>query len=156
MRATEETVREYLRAREIPDLELLDEVVSEGFVHEMRGQQQDRAGLFAEVNALGKVFTDMRHEIGTLFSTGEQVACRYTLHARHVGAMRLSAPLAESYGAGWLPATDRTIRLPGMFIAIVRGGQLHTGWGEYDRLGLVMQLGVFESSAGGRPPQAVG
>jgi predicted ester cyclase len=156
MRATEETVREYLRAREAPDLELLDEVVAEGFVHEMRGEQQDRAGLFAEVNALGKVFADMRHEVGALFSSGEQVACQYTFYARHVGAMRLSERLAEIYGAGWLPATDRTIRLPGMFIAIVRGGQLRTGWGEYDRLGLMMQLGVLESSAGGRPPQAVG
>ena len=156
MRSNEETVREYLRARQTPDLELLDEVVAEGFVHVMLGQQQDRAGLFAEVTDLGRVFADMHHEIGTLFSSGEQVACQYTLHARHVGAMRLGGPSAEISGARWLPATGRTVHLPGMFIAIVRGGQLHTGWGEYDRLGLLMQLGVFDGSTGDRPPDAVG
>lgn len=149
MRTNEETVREYLRAREAGDLESLDDLVAAEFVHEMRGEQQDRAGLFAEVSALGEVFADMRHEIGALFSDGEQVACQYTLYARHVGAMPLSARLAEIYGAGWLPATDRAIRLQGMFIAIVRDGQLQSGWGEYDRFNLMMQLGVFDSSAGG-------
>jgi predicted ester cyclase len=103
MRATEEMVREYLRAREIPDLELLDEVVAEGFVHEMRGQQQDRAGLFAEVNALGKVFADMRHEIGTLFSTGEQVACRYTLSGLF-GFERGQGVMVASLDQSGLPA----------------------------------------------------
>jgi predicted ester cyclase len=140
MTTSEAVVRDYLRARETADLQLLDEVVAPGFVHRMLGIEQDRAGLFAEVGNLPSVFADMHHDIEAVFTSGDQVACQYTFTARHIGPIPLSEQTRGFYGSESLAATGRQITLTGMFIAEVRDGRLHAGAGEYDRLTLLTQL----------------
>jgi predicted ester cyclase len=143
MDANESVVRDYLRARETADLDLLDRVVAPGFVHTMRGREQDRDGLFDEVRRIGSVYADMHHDIEVLFASGSQVACRYTFRARHVGPLPLAEPIASLYGSDVIEATGRSVTLTGMFVVEVRDGQLQHGSGEFDALNLLLQLGTF-------------
>lgn len=103
-------VSDYLRARATKDLDLLDRVVAPGFRHEMLGREQDRAALFEEVAHFP--FSEADFEIDALVEEGDRVACRYRFRGR--------AP------------SGRPAEFTGMFIAVVRDGQLISGWGEYD------------------------
>lgn len=140
MRTSEEAVRDYLRARETADLALLDEVVAPGFTHRMRGVDEDRDTLFASVAQGPSVYAEMHHEIEVLLTAGDQVACQYRFRGRHVGPLPIRGSLADLYGATQVPATGHTVEMTGMFIAVVRAGQLQSGAGEFDALGLLLQL----------------
>jgi predicted ester cyclase len=145
MRTPEQAVRDYVRARESTDLDLLNEVVAPGFSHMMLGREQDREGLFAEVRSLPSVFAEMRHDIGVLVSSGGDVSCQYTFHARHVGSMPITDDrIATTLGLRSVPPTNRMLALTGLFIARVRNGQLQSGWGEYARLTMMTQLGILD------------
>jgi predicted ester cyclase len=111
-------VLDYLRARQTRDLQLLDRVVTSDFSHEMNGERQDRASLFAEVERLP--FVDARFEVDALVEEGDQVACRYRFFAE--------------------TSARHPIVFSGMFIATLRDGQLASGWGEYDTARLRRQL----------------
>jgi predicted ester cyclase len=111
-------VLDYLRARQTRDLQLLDRVVTSDFSHEMMGERQDRASLFAEVESLP--FVDARFEVDALVEEGDQVACRYRFFAE--------------------TSAGRPIAFSGMFIATLRDGRLASGWGEYDAARLRRQL----------------
>ena len=151
MRTSEEAVRDYLRARETGDLALLDEVVAPGFTHRMRGVQEDRDTLFARVAQAASLYADMHHEIEVLLTTGVQVVCQYRFRARHVEPLPLSGSLADLCGATQIPAAGGTVEMTGMFIAVVRDGQLQSGAGEFDALGLLLQLRAQGRPDPGRP-----
>jgi predicted ester cyclase len=113
-----QAVVDYLRARQTRDLDLLDRVVADDFSHEMLGETQDRAGLFAEVEGLP--FANGRFEVDALVEEADRVACRYRFSAE--------------------TPSGRPVSFTGMFIATMRDGQLASGWGEYDAGRLRRQL----------------
>lgn len=97
------------------------------------------------------VFADMNHDIGPLVATEPYVACQYTFRGRHIGTMPLNEQAAALCGRTSLEPTGRIVTLTGMFVAVVRAGQLHGGWGEFDRLGLLAQLNHPTVEADGLP-----
>jgi predicted ester cyclase len=116
-------VLRYLDGRRTFDTDVLEEVLHPDFFHYMHGKLEDRPGLFETVarekaSGLGEL---EQLEIGTV-AEGDRVAVRYTWRGRN-------------------PQSGEPITFSGMFIAVVQGGQMTTGWGEMDRLGLYRQLG---------------
>jgi predicted ester cyclase len=129
-----QAVRTYLRARATPDLTLLDSVIAADFSHVMLGRDQDRDGLFREVAA--EVFTDVEMDVEVLVEEDDKVACRYRFSGTH------SKPLPVGGGRVVEPTGVRA-NFPGLFIVVMRDGMLASGWGEYDRVGLLRQLGAL-------------
>jgi predicted ester cyclase len=84
----------------------------------MLGERQDRDGLFAEVESLP--FMNGSFEVDTLVEEANHVACRYRFFADGPGG--------------------HSIAFSGMFIAVMRDGQLTSGWGEYDATRVRRQL----------------
>lgn len=102
-------VLDYLLARQMQDLQLLDRVLTCDFSHEMLGERQDRASLFEEVERLP--FVDARFEVHALVEQGDQVACRYRFFAKTRGDVRSPSRACSSrrYGMGsWRPAGAST------------------------------------------------
>jgi predicted ester cyclase len=117
-----DAVLAYLHAREVADLDLLANVVTDDFHHVMNGRHQDRAALFAEVAA--GPFTGT-FQVDALVEEDDMVACRYRFEGTHTGPLPIGQ--GRVIEAGGAP-----ISFTGMFIAVMRDGRLASGWGEYD------------------------
>jgi predicted ester cyclase len=138
-----DVVRTYMRAWETGDVDLMESVVAPGFTHVMMGRVEDRAGLLARVGSTGEVYSDVAHRLHELVAEGDRVACYWTMTARHTGPLPLGA-LATQLGRDVIEPTGATISQSGMFIAVIEDGRLVGGWGEYDRLRVLLELGAFD------------
>jgi predicted ester cyclase len=124
-----DAVLAYLRAREMADLDLLANAVSDDFHHIMNGRDQDRADLFAEV--AGAPFTGT-FQVDALVEEDDMVACRYRFEGTHTGPLPIGrGRVIEARGA--------PVSYTGMFIAVIRDGRLASGWGEYDSASILRQ-----------------
>jgi predicted ester cyclase len=148
--ANKDVVRTYVRAWETADVELMESVVAPGFTHTMLGQVEDRASLLQRVALSSSLYSDVSYHLDELVAEGDRVAYRWRSTARHTGPMPLGPVVGSWLGRDAIQATGETIALSGMFIAIVRDGQLVGGWGEFDRLGLIIHLAETD----GGPPTA--
>jgi len=81
-------------------------------------------------------FPDLRLTIEDIFAEGDKVVVRGTLHGTHRGNIEIG-----SMGMT-LPPTGKHIAFVGMDIFHFRGGKIVEAWGNWDRLGLLQQLGV--------------
>ena len=84
-------------------------------------------------------FPDRRVTIDHLFGEGDLVTVRSTVTGTHSGADFMG-----------IPAAGRQVRIEGMSIYRVAGGQAVEHWGLNDGVGLLMQLGALA------PPAAAG
>jgi len=73
---------------------------------------------------------DLRYEIGAIYADGEKVAMRYRATGTQTG---------EFQG---IPPTGNSIDLTGHMVLYVRDGKIVEGWGFWDTLGLLQQLGL--------------
>ncbi|MFO7547409.1 MAG: ester cyclase [Acidimicrobiia bacterium] len=136
MTANEQAVRTYLLARETGDRHLAESLLTLDFGHEMNGRPQSRAELLEEIEAMGGAFSSAHYEILALVEQGDRVACHYRFSALHTGAL----PIGRERVA--VPSGDE-VHFDGSFVAELREGRLAQGWGAYDSLGLMRQLGVL-------------
>jgi steroid delta-isomerase-like uncharacterized protein len=114
------------------DLGAIDEYLAEGFVNHDPpfGVPADREGMREAGAMFRAAFPDWHSEIGILVGEGDLVVEHFTASGTQQG---------EILG---VPASDRTVDLPGINIWRVRDGRITERWGRLDDLGLLRQLGL--------------
>lgn len=81
-------------------------------------------------------FPDMEYRLEDILAEDDLVACRWTITGTHDG---------EFEG---IPATGEAVEIPASGLMRVENGQVAEAWLNYDRLGLLGQLGVVEPPTG--------
>ena len=125
-------VRAYLERAWIKrDPKAVDDLIAPDYKQHARNTPPGREGVKAFFAMLRSAFSEVEYLVEDMIAEGDRVAWRWTMKARHTGPFQ------------GLPATGRSISLPGMSMVRVRDGMLAEHWGEQDMLGLLQQLGVL-------------
>lgn len=114
-------------------IELVDELYSDDFVDDSPGGGTGRALIEHAVQEFHKAAPDLRIDIEDTFAKGDKVVIRYTARGTQTG---------EMWG---IPPTGKQFVVRGITVFRVAHGKIATEWTEYDRLGLMRQLGVVPS-----------
>lgn len=125
----EAVIRTYLKAWETGSTALFNEVLAPDFVDFMFGKSRTRDMLVRQATS-GDVAAERREiTIEGSLSLDDTIVVRTTTRATHA-------------------ASGTRLVTPGMIWARIRDGMIVEGWGEYDRLGQLQQLGVIPEDAG--------
>jgi steroid delta-isomerase-like uncharacterized protein len=114
-------------------LDVIDELIADDFVATVVGAPEQIRGPqgFREfVGLYRKAFPDLRITIDEEFAEGETVVTRWTATGTNEG---------ELMG---IPATGKQATTAGVNINRISGGKLVEGWGLFDQLGLLQQIGA--------------
>jgi steroid delta-isomerase-like uncharacterized protein len=111
-------------------IDLVDQLYAEDFVDDSPGGGRGRDTIKQAVAAFHRGAPDLRIEIEDIFGADDKVVVRYIARGTHCG---------EYIG---IPATGKPIIVRGITIFLVSRNKIQTEWTEYDRLGLMQQLGV--------------
>lgn len=114
-------------------LDLVDEMVSPDFVFHDPQSPSPVRGIEAYkqlVRYYTTAFPDLHFTIEDQVSDGTNVASRWSNTGTHQGDLM------------GIPATGRKIALTGITFGKIVDGKLVEGWGNWDTLGLLQQLGV--------------
>lgn len=111
----------------------LDDLLTNEFVdhEELRGIPPTGEGLKQKYTMLRAGFPDFGFTIEDLFSAGDRVAVRVTVHGTHEG---------EFMGR---PPTGRRFAVPSVGIFRIADRQIAEHWGVFDQLAMLGQLGAF-------------
>jgi steroid delta-isomerase-like uncharacterized protein len=114
------------------DLGAVDDLLAEDFVNHNPpfGASSDREGMRGAGAMFRAAFPDWHSDLGLLIGEGDLVVEQFTASGKQRG---------EIMG---VPATGRTVTLPGIQIFRVRNGRIVERWGRLDDLGLLSQLGL--------------
>ena len=110
---------------------LVDELYADDFVDDSPGGGKGRNFIKQAVAAFHQAMPDLAIEIEDVFATEDKVVLRYTALGTQTGAY------------GDIPATGKKAVVRGITIFLLANGKIKTEWTEYDRLGLIRQLGVI-------------
>jgi steroid delta-isomerase-like uncharacterized protein len=119
-------------------LDVIDELIAADCVTTVVGAPEQIRGAqgFREfVVMYRKAFPDLRLTTDEQIAEGENVVTRWTATGTHEG---------ELMG---IPATGKQATTAGINIARVAGGKIVEGWGLFDQLGLLQQIGVVPVAA---------
>jgi steroid delta-isomerase-like uncharacterized protein len=83
------------------------------------------------VREIRGAFPDMQVKVEDIFGAGDKVVLRWSAIMTHTGD-----------GLG-LPASGRTVRSRGISIARIVDGKIVEGWDNWDQLGMLEQIGVY-------------
>jgi steroid delta-isomerase-like uncharacterized protein len=125
------------------DLSVADEIIDKDFRGHAPGSTESRGpeGVRQFVDTWRSAFPDLRIDIDAQYaSDDDRVATQFTCTGTQSG------PLMG------IPATNRSVRMNGVAISRLRDGRIASDWGEFDMLGLLMQLGVARPPGAGPPP----
>ena len=86
------------------------------------------------VERIRGAFPDIKVMVDDAFGADDQVALRWSATMTHKG---------DQLG---MAATNREVKISGITITRIRNGQIVEGWDNWDRLGLMRQIGPAESS----------
>jgi steroid delta-isomerase-like uncharacterized protein len=114
-------------------LDVIDDLIADKFVATVIGAPEQIRGPqgFREfVVMYRKAFPDLRLTTDEQIAEGETVVTRWTATGTHEG---------ELMG---MPATGKQATTAGININRVAGGKLVEGWGLFDQLGLLQQIGA--------------
>jgi steroid delta-isomerase-like uncharacterized protein len=114
-------------------LDVIDELIADNFVATVVGAPEQIRGPqgFREfVVTYRKAFPDLRITIDEQLAEGETVVTRWTATGTNEG---------ELMG---IPATGKQATTAGININRISGGKLVEGWGLFDQLGLLQQIGA--------------
>jgi steroid delta-isomerase-like uncharacterized protein len=119
-------------------LEVIDELIADDFVTTVVGAPEQIRGPqgFREfVVMYRKAFPDLRITVDEQIAEGDIVVTRWTATGRNEGALM------------GMPATGKQATTAGININRISGGKLVEGWGLFDPLGLLQQLGAVPAPA---------
>jgi len=114
-------------------LDVIDELIADDFVATIVGAPEEIRGPqgFREFVVMYRTaFPDLRLTVDEQFAEGETVVTRWTATGTNEG---------ELMG---MPATGKQATTAGININRVSGGKLVEGWGLFDQLGLLQQIGA--------------
>ena len=89
------------------------------------------------VKQIRAAFPEIHIEVEDAFGSGDMVVARWSATMKHSGG-----------GLG-MPATGKSVRIPGTSIARILDGQIIEGWDNWDQLGMLQQIGAYS------PPQSM-
>jgi steroid delta-isomerase-like uncharacterized protein len=117
------------------DPNAVDDYLAEDFVNHDPpfGASADREGMRGAGTMFRSVFPDWHSDLHLLVAEGDIVVELFTASGTHTGT--------EIMG---VPASGRTVALPGINIFRLRDGRIVERWGRLDDLGFLRQLGVIE------------
>jgi steroid delta-isomerase-like uncharacterized protein len=115
-------------------VDLVDQLYADDFVDDSPGGGSGRELIKKTVTSFHKACPDLHIEVEDIFATNDKVVVRYTGHGTQTGAF------------GEIPPTGKTIKVRGLTVLLIANGKIKTEWTEYDRLGMLQQLGVIPSS----------
>ena len=114
-------------------LDVIDELIADDFVATIVGAPEEIRGPqgFREFVVMYRTaFPDLRLTVDEQFAEGETVVTRWTATGTNEG---------ELMG---MPPTGKQATTAGININRVSGGKLVEGWGLFDQLGLLQQIGA--------------
>ncbi len=115
--------------------DVLDEICAPDYVSHspstLPGVPNDREGQRQIIMAYRKAVPDIHFTIEDVVAEGDKVFCRWSSTGTNTG---------EVPG---MPATGKFTTVKGVDIERVQDGKLVEGWGLFDRLGMLQQLGVL-------------
>ncbi len=114
-------------------IELVDQLYADDFVDDSPGGGKGRELIKEAVAGFHKAMPDLRIEFEDVFAAGDRVVLRYTARGTQTG------PYGE------IPPTGKTVTVRGITIFQIVNGRIKREWTEYDRLGILRQLGVVPS-----------
>lgn len=103
------------------------------------GQQEDGKPLHGPadfvpfVERIRGAFPDMQIVVEDVFGAKDKVVLRWSATMTHRG---------DHLG---LPPTGKSVRVTGISIARIRGKQIIEGWDNWDQLGMLKQIGAYET-----------
>jgi steroid delta-isomerase-like uncharacterized protein len=112
---------------------LVDQLYADDFVDDSPGGGKGRELIKEAVAVFHQACPDLRMEIEDVFATEDKVVIRYTGRGTQTG------PFGE------IPPTGKAILVRGITILLIENGKIKTEWTEYDRLGMLRQIGVVPS-----------
>jgi steroid delta-isomerase-like uncharacterized protein len=123
------------------NVDLVDEVLSPGFVNHIRleGQRPGREGMKQLLQRWRLAFPDASVSVDLMLHEGDRVAARYTARGTHRDAFL------------GIPASGKPVEFTGIHIFRVENGKLVEGWGYLDLATLLMQLGALKFPTAGEP-----
>ena len=118
--------RFYEEAINLRDLDAVDRLLAEGFVH--NGERRGRSGQREIVAGLLDGFSDLRNEILLILAEDDLVAAHQRWTGTHDGSFLN------------IPATGRRVEFTSTAVLRIEGGLIAEAWDEVDLLGLTRQL----------------
>ena len=85
-------------------------------------------------NGSFSIFPDLQFTIEDMVAEGDKVTTRFTEHGTQQG---------EMMGA---PASSKQVTVTGISISRFENGKIVEVWGEFDRLGMLQQLGLISTA----------
>jgi steroid delta-isomerase-like uncharacterized protein len=110
--------------------ELLPTLLSEDIVLHTATEERGIAAYQALTDRLRTAFAEMHFTIHDLIASGDRVAVRWSMNAKHNG------PLAG------IPATGKHVEQRANVIYRIDGGKIAEGWAQMDQVGMLRQLGI--------------
>jgi steroid delta-isomerase-like uncharacterized protein len=101
------------------------------FYQEGGGVMHGPDGIKEWVQVIHGAFPDIDYKVEAQYAEGEKVATRYSATGTHTGDFR------------GMPPTGKPIALTGHMIYRLVDGKVVEGWGYWDTLGLLQELGVL-------------
>lgn len=116
-------------------METVPELLSPNAVaHGQKGPETEIHGaaeFLPFVQSIRSAFPDIRINIEDAFGARDKVVVRWSATMTHTGD-----------GLG-MPATGKAVRLTGLTIARIAKGKIIEGWDNWDRLGMLEQIGAY-------------
>ena len=126
--------RNFFRMFEIGDPGMADDIVAADYYnHDAPDPNIGSEGITAAVTMFKKAFPDAQLKIAFQLAEGDKVVTRYTWSGTHQG---------EYYG---IPATGKQVNWTSTATFRIAGGKIRETWLNYDRLGMMQQLGVVQA-----------
>lgn len=116
------------------NLNVVDEVYAPSFTsHDPATTQEERSPEDTKqfVDTYRSAFPDGHAVVEDLISEGDRVAYRWTYRGTHQGELVGISP------------TGKQVTITGITINRISGGKIEEEWNNFDRLGLMRQLGVI-------------
>jgi steroid delta-isomerase-like uncharacterized protein len=130
--------RKFLRMFELGDSSMADEIVAADYYnHDAPDPNIGSEGIKAAVTMFKNAFPDAQVKIAFQLTEGDKVVSRYTWSGTHQG---------EYYG---IPATGKRANWTSTVTFRIADGRIREAWLNYDRLGLMQQLGVVPMTGAG-------
>jgi steroid delta-isomerase-like uncharacterized protein len=117
------------------NVDLIDELVAPDLVeHEVfPGLEPNREGLKQFFRYFRSAFPDLHFQVDDIFTAGDKVVARVTIHGTHKGEFMGMAP------------TGKKISVPAFDILRFAGGKIVEHWGLTDSMTMMQQLGALPS-----------
>lgn len=120
------------------NLDVADEVYAGSYTYHGPGEPEERTpeGARRFVAVYRAAFPDLHTDVEDVISEGDTVAYRWTARGTHGGELMGVAP------------TGNAVTITGITVCRVSGGRVVEEWNNFDRLGMMQQLGVVPEQTG--------